>query len=31
MASNRYPALDFDLGPEIDLLRDSVPEAAAAR
>jgi isovaleryl-CoA dehydrogenase len=24
MASNRYPALDFDLGPEIDLLRDSV-------
>jgi isovaleryl-CoA dehydrogenase len=24
MASNRYTALDFDLGPEIDLLRDSV-------
>jgi isovaleryl-CoA dehydrogenase len=24
MASNRYPALDFDLGPEIDQLRDSV-------
>jgi isovaleryl-CoA dehydrogenase len=24
MASNRYPALDFNLGPEIDLLRDSV-------
>jgi isovaleryl-CoA dehydrogenase len=24
MASNRYPALDFDLGPELDLLRDSV-------
>jgi isovaleryl-CoA dehydrogenase len=24
MASNRYPALDFDHGPEIDLLRDSV-------
>jgi isovaleryl-CoA dehydrogenase len=24
MTSNRYPALDFDLGPEIDLLRDSV-------
>ncbi len=23
MASNRYPALDFDLGPEIDQLRDS--------
>jgi isovaleryl-CoA dehydrogenase len=24
MASNRYPGLDFDLGPEIDMLRDSV-------
>jgi len=24
MASNRYPSLDFDLGPEIDLLRESV-------
>ncbi len=24
MASNRYPALDFDLGPEIDQLRESV-------
>ena len=24
MASNRYPTLDFDLGPEIDMLRESV-------
>jgi isovaleryl-CoA dehydrogenase len=24
MPTNRYPALDFDLGPEIDLLRDTV-------
>ncbi|HYC14795.1 MAG TPA: isovaleryl-CoA dehydrogenase [Stellaceae bacterium] len=24
MASNRYPSLDFDLGAEIDLLRESV-------
>src|SRR6185312_8674674 len=24
MSTNRYPALDFDLGPEIDMLRDSV-------
>jgi isovaleryl-CoA dehydrogenase len=24
MASNRYPSLDFDLGQEIDLLRESV-------
>jgi isovaleryl-CoA dehydrogenase len=31
MASNRYPALDFDLGPEIDLLRDSVRGFAEAR
>jgi isovaleryl-CoA dehydrogenase len=23
MASNRYPTLDFDLGPEIDMLRES--------
>ncbi|HKF72584.1 MAG TPA: isovaleryl-CoA dehydrogenase [Stellaceae bacterium] len=31
MASNRYPALDFDLGPEIDLLRDSVRGFAEAK
>src|SRR5437763_550035 len=31
MASNRYPALDFDLGPEIDLLRDSVRGVAEAK
>ena len=24
MASNRYPSLDFDLGPEIDMLRETV-------
>ena len=24
MTANRYPMLDFDLGPEIDMLRDSV-------
>jgi isovaleryl-CoA dehydrogenase len=24
MLTNQYPALDFDLGPEIDLLRDTV-------
>jgi isovaleryl-CoA dehydrogenase len=31
MASNRYPALDFDLGSEIDLLRDSVRGFAEAK
>jgi isovaleryl-CoA dehydrogenase len=31
MASNRYPALDFDLGPEIDLLRESVRGFAEAK
>jgi len=31
MASNRYPALDFDLGLEIDLLRDSVRGFAEAK
>ncbi|HUK10460.1 MAG TPA: isovaleryl-CoA dehydrogenase [Stellaceae bacterium] len=30
MASNRYPTLDFDLGPEIDMLRQSVASFAAA-
>ena len=24
MASNRYPTLDFDLGPEVEMLRESV-------
>jgi isovaleryl-CoA dehydrogenase len=24
MSANRYPTLDFDLGPEIDMLRDTV-------
>ncbi|MDB5406455.1 MAG: acyl-CoA dehydrogenase [Rhodospirillales bacterium] len=30
MLTNEYPALDFDLGPEIDLLRDTVRDFAAA-
>jgi len=28
--ANRYPMLDFDLGPEIDMLRDSVRDFADA-
>ena len=31
MASNRYPTLDFDLGAEIDMLRQSVHAFADAR
>src|SRR5712692_3912892 len=31
MASNRYPALDFDLAPEIEQLRDSVRGFAEAK
>jgi len=30
MPRNRYPALDFDLGSEIDMLRDSVRDFAEA-
>src|SRR5471030_11937 len=30
MLTNEYPALDFDLGSEIDLLRDTVRDFAAA-
>jgi isovaleryl-CoA dehydrogenase len=30
MPANRYPSLDFDLGPEIDMLRDSVRGFAEA-
>jgi isovaleryl-CoA dehydrogenase len=30
MASNRYPTLDFDLGAEIDMLRQSVQSFATA-
>jgi len=30
MASNRYPSLDFDLGPEVDMLRQSVQSFAVA-
>ena len=30
MPANRYPMLDFDLGAEIDMLRDSVRAFAAA-
>jgi isovaleryl-CoA dehydrogenase len=30
MTANRYPMLDFDLGPEIDMLRDSVRSFADA-
>ncbi|HUK58949.1 MAG TPA: isovaleryl-CoA dehydrogenase [Stellaceae bacterium] len=30
MPANRYPMLDFDLGPEIDMLRDSVRDFADA-
>jgi isovaleryl-CoA dehydrogenase len=30
MLTNEYPALDFDLGPEIDLLRATVRDFAAA-
>jgi len=30
MLTNQYPALDFDLGPEIDLLRDTVRAFANA-
>jgi isovaleryl-CoA dehydrogenase len=29
MLTNQYPALDFDLGAEIDQLRDSVRDFAA--
>jgi isovaleryl-CoA dehydrogenase len=29
MLTNQYPALDFDLGPEIDQLRDTVRDFAA--
>jgi isovaleryl-CoA dehydrogenase len=30
MLTSEYPSLDFDLGPEIDLLRDTVRDFAAA-
>jgi isovaleryl-CoA dehydrogenase len=29
MLTNQYPALDFDLGPEVELLRDTVRSFAA--
>src|SRR5579871_4195759 len=31
MASNRYPSLDFDLGPEIDMLRQTAQGFAEGR
>ena len=30
MLTNQYPSLDFDLGSDIDLLRDSVRDFATA-